>query len=312
VSEFAVAMRRAFGADRVRQDVPLAMLTTFRVGGPADWLIETRNSGEIEAALSLARAADLPVTILGGGSNVLVADAGVRGLVIRTRGGDVHAIDEGHIRADAAVTINGLVRWTINHGRAGLEAWAGTPGTVGGAIFGNAHFGGRLIGDLVSEVRLVARDGTRVDVAAADMAFGYDRSRLQGSGEILLSAAFRVSAGEPAVLRATARESLAFRKRTQPLDTPSAGCVFQNPERGRDVVPDGIPWSAGALVDRAGLKGAAAGGARVSPTHGNFIVNEGAATAADIRSLIDRCKTTVHERFGVDLREEIVYLGSFH
>jgi UDP-N-acetylmuramate dehydrogenase len=311
VIDFAAAMRSAFGADRLRAGVPLAPFTTFRVGGPADWLIETRSSDEIETALALARASRVPVAILGGGSNVLVADAGVRGLVIRTRGGDVRAIDEGHVRADAAVTINGLVRWTINHGRAGLEAWAGTPGTVGGAIFGNAHFGGRLIGDLVAEVRLVARDGTRTEVPADAMAFGYDRSRLQESGEVLLSAVFRVSAGEPGGLRAIARESLAFRKRTQPLDTPSAGCIFQNPERGRDVVPDGIPWSAGALVDRAGLKGAAAGGARVSPTHGNFIVNEGAATAAGIRALIDRCKRDVRDRFGVELREEIVYLGDF-
>lgn len=311
MSDFAAAMRSAFGADRLRAGVPLAPFTTFRAGGPADWLIETRSSDEIETALALARASSVPVAILGGGSNVLVADAGVRGLVIRPRGGDVRAIDEGHVRADAAVTINGLVRWTINHGRAGLEAWAGTPGTVGGAIFGNAHFGGRLIGDLVAEVRLVARDGTRAEVPADAMAFGYDRSRLQESGEVLLSAVFRVSAGEPAGLRAIARESLAFRKRTQPLDTPSAGCIFQNPERGRDVVPDGIPWSAGALVDRAGLKGAAAGGARVSPTHGNFIVNEGAATAAAIRALIDRCKRDVRDRFGVELREEIVYLGDF-
>ena len=117
--------------------------------------------------------------------------------------------------------------------------------------------------------------------------------------------------GEPAALRATARASLAFRKRTQPLDTPSAGCVFQNPEPGRDTVPDGIPWSAGALVDRAGLKGAALGGARVSPTHGNFIVNDGRATAADIKRLIEQCRTAVRERFGVELREEIVYLGEF-
>ena len=146
MSDFAAAMRSAFGDNRLRAAAPLAPLTTFRVGGPADWLIETRNSDEIERALALARVAGIPVTILGGGSNVLVADAGIRGLVIRTRGGDVQAIDERRIRADAAVTINGLVRWTINHGRAGLEAWAGTPGTVGGAIFGNAHFGGRLIG----------------------------------------------------------------------------------------------------------------------------------------------------------------------
>jgi UDP-N-acetylmuramate dehydrogenase len=311
VSDFAGAMRSAFGPERLRSRAPLAPLTTFRVGGPADWLIETRNSDEIERALSIARAAGVGVTILGGGSNVLVADSGVRGLVIRPRGGEVRAIDDGCIRADAAVTINGLVRWTINHGRAGLEAWAGTPGTVGGAIFGNAHFAGRPIADVVTGVRLVSPDGARSDVPASAMAFGYDRSRLQQSGEVLLSADFRVSAGDPAALRAVARESLAFRKRTQPLDTPSAGCVFQNPERGRDAVPDGIPWSAGALVDRAGLKGVAVGGARVSPTHGNFIVNEGAATAADIKALIDRCKAVVRERFRVNLREEIVYLGAF-
>jgi UDP-N-acetylmuramate dehydrogenase len=311
VTDFFVAAQAAFGADRVRANADLRSMTTFRVGGPADWLIETRNSDEIVTALTLAREAQLPVTMLGGGSNVLIADAGVRGVVVRTRGGEVQAVDAGRVRADAAVTINGLVRWTINHGRAGLEAWAGTPGTVGGAIFGNAHFGGRLIGDLVDAVRLISRDGIISDVPADAMAFGYDRSRLQDTGEILLSAVFRVSAGEPDALRATARTSLAFRKRTQPLDTPSAGCVFQNPEPGRDVVPDGIPWSAGALVDRAGMKGAVLGGARVSPTHGNFIVNEGNATAAEIKRLIEQCRTAVRERFGVELREEIVYLGEF-
>jgi UDP-N-acetylmuramate dehydrogenase len=220
-------------------------------------------------------------------------------------------MDPGQVRADAAVTINGLVRWTIARGAAGLEAWAGTPGTVGGAIYGNAHFGGRLIGDLVTRVRLARRDGTTADREAPEMAFGYDRSRLQDTGEVLLWAAFRVTAGDPAALRKIARESLAFRKRTQPLDTPSAGCIFQNPVPGRDAVPESIPWSAGALVDRAGLKGTAIGGARVSPAHGNFIVNDGHATAADIRRLVERCRRTVRERFGVVLREEIVYLGEF-
>jgi UDP-N-acetylmuramate dehydrogenase len=311
VTGFASAAQAAFGADRVRANVALAPLTTFRVGGPAEWLLETRSNDEVVRALRLARDANVPATILGGGSNVLVADRGVRGLVIRPRGGEVRAEDDRHLRADAAVTINGLVRWTINHGRAGLEAWAGTPGTVGGAIFGNAHFGGNLIGDLVSSARLAARDGATIDVDGAAMVFGYDRSRLQDTGEILLSAVFRVSAGDPVALRATARASLAFRKRTQPLDTPSAGCIFQNPEPGRDAVPEGIPWSAGALVDRAGLKGAAIGGARVSPTHGNFIVNQGTATAADIRRLVEQCRREVRDQFGVDLREEIVYLGEF-
>jgi UDP-N-acetylmuramate dehydrogenase len=311
VSGFSDALQASFGADRVRSQVSLAPFTTFRVGGVADWFVETRSSDEIVTALAIAHAARVPVTVLGGGSNVLVSDSGVRGLVIRTRGGDVRQISEDRVRADAAVSINGLVRWTITHGCAGLEAWAGTPGTVGGAIFGNAHFGGRLIGDLVCDVRLASRDGTVTDAAATELAFGYDRSRLQQSGEVLLSATFRVAPGETAALRATARASLAFRKQTQPLDTHNAGCVFQNPDPSRDRLPPGVPCAAGALIDRAGLKGAAAGGARVSAAHGNFIVNEGTATAGDIHRLIARCKDEVRAQFGVDLREEIVYLGEF-
>jgi UDP-N-acetylmuramate dehydrogenase len=311
LKDFGLALESMFGKSRVGRNVPLKGLTTFRVGGPADWLVDACSTGEIVAALALARQAGVPVTVLGGGSNVLIADTGVRGLVIRPRRGDIDRLDDTRVRADAAVTINGLVRWTIVHRAAGLEAWAGTPGTVGGAIRGNAHFGGRLIGELVSEARLAAPDGTVYSVPGAAMQFGYDRSRLQESGEVLLSATFRVVPGDPDSLRATARRSLAHRKQTQPLESPSAGCIFRNPEPGYDRVPEGIPWSAGALVDRAGLKDVAIGGARVSPAHGNFIVNDGSATAADIRQLIERCRTTVRERFGVSLREEIVYLGDF-
>ncbi len=311
MSEIGRALAGVFGEARVQRNVRLAPFTTFRVGGPADWLIETRSRQEILDALGIARELGVEVRVLGGGSNVLVSDAGVRGLVIRTRAGEVRACDEGHVRADAAVSINRLVRWTIMHGYAGLEAWAGTPGTVGGAIFGNAHFGGRAIGDLVSVVEICDSVGTVRRVPAGEMAFGYDRSRLQETGEILLAADFVVASGDPEVLRATARASLAFRKRTQPLEAPSAGCVFQNPQPGRDRVPEGVPWSAGALVDRAGLKGATVGGARVSPAHGNFIVNDGTATATDIRALIGRCRAAVQDAFGVELREEIFYVGDF-
>jgi UDP-N-acetylmuramate dehydrogenase len=309
-ASFSTAIRAAFG-DRVREQCALAPFTTFKVGGPADWLLDARTSAELQTALELAAHAGVPVTMLGGGSNVLVADAGVRGLVIRSRGGDIARTSPTSVRADASVTINGLVRWTINHGCAGLEAWAGTPGTVGGAVFGNAHFGGRLVGELVTGARLVSRQGVAADVSRDELAFTYEGSRLRATGEILLWAEFAVSDGDPAALRTVARESLAFRKRTQPLDTPSAGCVFRNPQRGRDHIPEGIPWSAGALIDRAGLKGASTGGARVSPTHGNFIVNDGNATARDIRALVERCRSGVRDRFGVELREEIVYLGDF-
>jgi len=312
VSELISALERAFGADRVTRDAPLAPLTTFKVGGPADILLETKNTDEIVQAVKLAHAAAVKVTMLGGGSNVLIADAGIRGLVIRPRNGEVTPIGDRLVRADAAVTINGLVRWTINRGHAGLEAWAGTPGTVGGAIYGNAHWKKVNIGDLIESVRLLKPDGTLLQAPADRMEFDYDHSRLKNTGEIALWAAFRVTpGGDPAALRLVARESLAFRKRTQPLESPSAGCIFMNPDPVRDKVPDGVPPSAGALVDRAGLKGAARGGARVSPTHANFIINDGSAKAGAIFQLVEQCRNAVKDQFGVVLRNEIICLGDF-
>jgi UDP-N-acetylmuramate dehydrogenase len=311
VTDIGAQLIARFGADRVRAGAPLRGFTTFRTGGPARWLLETRTVDEMVDALRIASGASVPAVLLGGGSNVLISDSGVDALVIRPRGGEVRQLSGSLVRADAAMTINGLVRWTILHALAGVEAWAGTPGTVGGAVFGNAHFGGRLISERIASVRLVRPGGGVADVAVEAMGFGYDQSRLRATGEAVLSADFTVAPGDPIQLRSVARQSLAYRKRTQPLDMPSAGCVFQNPQHGRDAVPEGIPWSAGALVDRAGLKGRTIGAARVSDTHGNFIVNDGAATAADIRRLIELCRGEVRRQFGVDLREEIVYLGDF-
>ena len=155
-------------------DAPLAPLTTFKVGGPAQWLVQPADGAHVAAAVRVARAHGVRVTILGGGSNVLVADRGVAGLVIRPRGSGINLIGRDLVRADAAVTINGLVRWTIARGCGGLEAWAGTPGTVGGAIYGNAHWRSANIGDVVESVRLADRDGTLRQVPADRLEFGYD------------------------------------------------------------------------------------------------------------------------------------------
>lgn len=309
---FEQALRAAIPGLAITAHAPLAPLTTFKVGGPADWLVEPASGEALVRVVQLAHAHRVPLTMLGGGSNVLIADAGIRGVVVRPRGGTLTLVGDDIVRVDAAVTINGLVRWTVGRGLQGLEAWAGTPGTVGGAIYGNAHWKAQNIGDLVESVRVCTREGQLRQVTADRLDFAYDHSRLQQSGEIAVWAAFRVRpGGDPEALRAVARESLAFRKRTQPLAAPSAGCIFQNPQSPRDVVPEGIPPSAGALVDRAGLKGHALGGARVSPTHANFIVNDGTATARDIRALVELCRTTVRERFGVALRDEIVTLGAW-
>jgi UDP-N-acetylmuramate dehydrogenase len=147
-------------------------------------------------------------------------------------------------------------------------------------------------------------------VPARDMGFGYDTSRVKQTGEIVVSADFMSSPGATAELRQTARASLAYRKATQPLAQPSAGCVFQNPTAA-DGVPQDIPLSAGALVDRAGFKGRRIGGARVSETHANFIVNDGGATAADVRALIGEARAAVRDRVAVTLRDEVDYLGTF-
>jgi len=308
--EFARRQAAALGPDRWQAQAPLAPLTTFNVGGTADWLAEIRSVSELQALLADAAAAGVPVTILGGGSNVLVADDGVRGVVVRLKLADVDQPEPSVVRAGAGVTINGLVRWTVGRGLAGLEAWAGTPGTVGGAIYGNAHWHGTNIGDRVRQVTLVTPSGAIVDVPRDQMGFAYDTSRLQQSREVVVSATFEVSPGDVVALRERARESLHYRKATQPLALPSAGCVFQNPAPG-EPLPEGMPRSAGALVDRAGLKGARQGGAMISERHANFVVNDEDACADDIRMLIERARAAVRERFGVELRDEIVYLGTF-
>jgi UDP-N-acetylmuramate dehydrogenase len=313
---FAVEARALLGEARFRAEVPLAPFTSFRVGGPAEWFADPSTEGEMVALVQLAAAAAVPIVVLGGGTNLLVADAGVRGLVIRPRLMRIAAGERGNsaaaVTAEAGVTLNGLVRWMVGRGFAAIEEWAGTPGTVGGAVYGNAHWQGRNIGDTLETVRLLAVSGDVSTVPRDEMGFGYDTSRLQQSGEIVLAAVFTAAAGLPDDLRARARASLAYRKQTQPLASPSAGCIFQNPDPAHVPLPDGLPASAGALVDRAGLKGRRIGGAIISPTHANFVVSDGTATARDIHEIIELARRTVRERFGVLLRDEIVSIGSFH
>lgn len=303
-------LMEVFGT-RCRADVSLAPITTFKVGGSADWFLDSSDPNDIVSAVVTGRRLGLPVTVLGGGSNVLVGGGGVRGLVVRMRHGQVSVVRPGVVRADAGVLLNGLVRWTMNRGLAGLERWAGTPGTVGGALYGNAHFQGELIGTRVLTVDLVESDGKRRRVDASEMEFGYNSSRLGRTQAASLWAEFSVSEGDPKMLRAAARESLVYRKKTQPLAVRSAGCIFRNPDPAIDPIPEGVPASAGALIDRAGLKERAVGRARVSALHGNFIVSDGIASPSEIRSLIETCRTEVQAQCGVMLREEIVYLGEF-
>ena len=299
------------GGARFQRNHPLAPLTTLGLGGPADWFVEVGGEEELLAALSLARNAGLPVTLLGGGSNVLVSDAGVRGAVVRVRGGSAHQVGSRAVRAFAGMTVNGLVRWTIQRGLEGLEAWAGTPGTVGGAVHGNAHFGGRQVSELVVGLRVAGDRGEVQTLPVEAVEFGPGGTALARKERTLLSADFRVRPGDPAILRRRARASLAFRKRTQPLGVPSAGCAFRNPDPKRVSLPPDIPCAAGALLDRAGMKGVVVGGARVSEVHANFLTAGPGATASDVHRLLGICGEAVTAAFGVKLVPELVLLGDF-
>ncbi|MBK5254404.1 MAG: UDP-N-acetylmuramate dehydrogenase [Vicinamibacteria bacterium] len=294
-----------------RRDVACADLTTFGIGGPADVVLDVSGADAAVAACARIRQEGTDLTFLGGGSNVLVSDLGVRGALLRFRGGQITREAPDLVRGEAGVSVNGLVRWCIGHGLGGFEAWAGTPGTLGGAVYGNAHFQGRLMSEVVVRACLLDRGGHFRVEPVESLGFAYDVSRLQTTGEALLWVEIRVHEDDPLTLRTTAKESLTFRKRTQPLSLRSAGCIFQNPEAECVRLPGDVPCSAGALIDRVGLKGERRGGARISPVHANFFVNEGGARAADVVWLIHEARRRVMDAFGIELREEIVRLGDF-
>ncbi len=292
------------------RDRRLGPLTSFGIGGAAEWFLEARAETVLRGALAAARELGFPVTILGGGSNLLIADRGVRGLVVRVRGGRARRLEAALVRAGAGISLNALVRWTTARGLGGVEAWAGTPGTVGGAVHGNAHFGGMEIGDRIASLRLLEADGSVATVGPDDVKLAPGGGEL--GGRIVLSADFRVRPGrDPDELRRRARESIAFRRRTQPLRARSAGCAFRNPDPRTPALPPEIPAAAGALLDRAGLKGASVGGARVSRLHANFLLAAPGATAFDVRELLARCRDAVERRFGVRLEPEIGFVGAF-
>ena len=299
------------GGQAFQRNYPLGPLTTLGVGGAAEWFFEAKTETAFLAALSEASAVGLAVTVVGGGSNVLVSDEGVRGLVIRISRGKACLVGRGNIRAGAGMSVNGLVRWTVQRGLSGLEAWAGTPGTVGGAIHGNAHFGGRQINELVTALRVTSLQGEVTSWPRTALKLAPGGPMFVERRRFVLSADFRMGREDPGILRQRARASLAFRKGTQPLAVPSAGCAFRNPDPSRISLPPDVPCAAGALLDRAGMKGVAVGGARVSEVHANFVTAGPGATAADVHRLLGICREAVSKAFGVELIPELVLLGEF-
>lgn len=288
--------------ERVRRDEPLAPYTSMRVGGPADLLVICLATEEVIAAVNAARAAGIPWLVLGGGCNVLIADAGVRGLVVIHRAGRTRIDPDGAVWAEAGASMAGLARETASRGLAGLEWAAGLPGTVGGAVVGNAGAFGGDVASVLQSVTLLEPDGAVNNRSADWMEFAYRESRIKrlppGERPIVLAATFRLSPGDPAALAARMEEILAWRRARHPSGA-TMGSTFKNPPGGH----------AGRLIEAAGLKGYRIGGAMVSELHANFLINTGTATAAEVRALIEHIQAEVARQFGIRLEPEVEFIG---
>jgi UDP-N-acetylmuramate dehydrogenase len=277
-------------------DEPLSRYTTMGLGGPADVLARPTSVAEMVKLLALARTADLPVRVLGAGSNLLIDDAGIRGVVIATAAlSQVHFPAEGIVEAGAGVHFPALVRQAASRGLRGLEAGVGIPGSLGGILTMNAGAYQFSIVPLVREVEAVAPGKGRMVLHQNEIDFRYRASSF-GVNLIVARARLSLTPDDPLAIKRDMNEHMRFRKETQPVGVKSAGCIFKNPEGD----------SAGRLIDRAGLKGFSVGGARVSEVHANFIVHEGRAKTSDVLALIEAVRERVLDKTSILLETEVM------
>jgi UDP-N-acetylmuramate dehydrogenase len=278
----------------------LSDYTTYRTGGEAELLIEPSDEEDLIAAIRHAHSADLPLTILGAGSNVIAPDAGISGVVIVTRGciDSIGFLTGDIVRAGAGVMLDDLIDATADRGLKGLEELAGIPGTVGGAIVMNAGTRSAEISDHLSGLVVLNGSGLRMELDPAELGFGYRSSKLQGSEWLVVSADFSLQPGDSAALRERAAIIRDSRRERYPWDLPNAGSVFKHPPG----------HNAGRLIEDAGCKGMRSGGAAVSELHANFIVNEGGASSSEIMDLICRVRARVRDRSGISLELEQIPL----
>jgi UDP-N-acetylmuramate dehydrogenase len=304
---------KRLGKGRVVKNQPLAPYTSIKIGGPADLFFEAETNEDLIKAVQLAKKYQVSYFILGGGTNLLVSDKGFRGLVIRNRTSSiklikvkgVHKVNTVYIKVDAGVQVNRLVRFALDEGLAGLEHFLGQPGTIGGAVWINAHnikAGNKFFADNIVETELLDKGGNKRAVQASYFEFGYDKSKIQETGELVLSVTLKLKKGEKSKLWDFAQKTIQHRRNTQPFDFPSSGCIFRNPNN---------TTSTGYLLESIGLKGKQIGGAKFSEKHAAFIVNVKNAKAADVVDLIDLAKEKIKMKYNIDLKEEIVLVGKF-
>lgn len=279
---------------------PMRHHTTLRVGGPADALVTVHTLDELKRVVQFALERDLPIFVLGEGSNLIVRDGGIRGIVLRLSG-ELTTVnfDTQEIEVGGGTYLPHLLVKAAQRGLCGLECCTGVPGTVGGALVSNAGTAEEFIGDKVKRVNLLDYEGRLRTVERDELKFGYRSSNLRELGLVVVSVVFNLTHDDPKAIMERVHRRWRYRWETQPVNMPCAGCIFKNPPSYR----------AGKLLDAAGLKGFRIGDAQVSPIHANFIVNLGNATAKDVLALAEVMRRTVYEKFGVLLEYEVQIIG---
>ncbi len=294
---------------KTSRDEPLSRFTTMRVGGPADLFLTVHNAFELRAVIRFARSRGIEHVLLGRGSDVVISDRGVRGLVIQVRAEGTKLEGDRYV-AEAGVPMARAATETQKAGLTGLEFGLAIPGTVGGAVWANAGAHEADMQGVLESVDVIVADGTEARLPAEELGFAYRESRfkhqpagspIHGPAEVVISARFRLTPAEPETIKARLDDIRRWRQAHQPLGIPSAGSVFRNPPGD----------SAGRLIDEAGLKGHRIGGAVVSEKHANFIVNDQRGSATDVRDLIEHVRAVVEARHGVVLEDEVMMIGDW-
>ncbi|MBQ2449150.1 MAG: UDP-N-acetylmuramate dehydrogenase [Peptococcaceae bacterium] len=286
---------------RIRENEPMRNHTTWRIGGPADRLVQPESTEELQQAIQEAQKAGEPYYVIGGGSNLLVSDEGIAGTVIQL-GGSLTGlqISENSIIAEAGVPLPFLARKAAEHGLSGLEFAAGIPGSVGGAVVMNAGAYQGQISNVIEQVICCDASGQLITLHAADCGFAYRNSRFKNNRElVIVSVKMNLQPGRKEDILEQMQKNTASRNAKQPVEYPNAGSIFKNPPGD----------AAGRLIELIGAKGWRQGDAKVSEKHSNFIVNIGSASCQDVLQLVDRVKQAVYQETGVLLEEEILFLG---
>lgn len=280
---------------------PMKNHTTFQIGGPADVFVQPRSLAAFICTLTAARDAGLPVTVIGRGSNLLVSDTGVDGVVLCTCGLNAVRVEGSRIYAQAGATLAQVAKAALHAGLTGAEFAAGIPGTVGGGVFMNAGaYGGQMADIVTRSVYVDGQGGSCALDSAQAHAFGYRTSIYKQHPDwVAVEAEFTLEPGDPEAIRAAMDDYARRRREKQPLNYPSAGSTFKRPEG----------YFAGRLIEDAGLKGASVGGAQVSEKHAGFVINQGSATCQDVSALIEHIQKTIYEKFGVQLECEVRRIG---